>query len=704
MGADRQDWGDANGHHTDGFACIALRRARAVGKPRRSLERARRATRGAREALRHGPGGAPEPQDNGRFGERSAIAGDIDGDGVNDIFVSAFQQDVGTATKAGKVYLLSGRDRHVIYALNSPDPQANERFGFFISVPGDLDGDGKNDIVVAADLRDVFRNESKPGEPDPGRCGTPEPNGCNENEGAAFAYSGATGKLLYPLVNPAPQSNDDSPFGQTFGFGVGLGSAGDINGDGRSEILVGAASNDVPRDCNKTGVTPCRVDQGQVFVFDGRTGGLIRTYDLPDPEPASCNSDKGNPGATSCGFLGFAVQGVGDVDGDGVTDHLLDAGTYNGRHGRMYLFSGRLGTLIRTIDSPNPDTRIFGLQDVAPGTPGDVNGDNVNDIYGNSFNEVGPGGNGEGRGFVFDGKSGNLLYTLRDPTPVPGGAFGYSVARTDYNKDGKDDLFVGQNGSEPILGGGSDIFNGPDGSFLKGLDLPVEDRFQQRPLPPPGARFGRTVAAPGDLNQDGLPDYVVAPHRWTWARIRTRDGSTSSCPGRARPGRRPGSPAGCPAMGSTSPARRVTTGSSVPPARTRSTVARATTWCSPASVTTPSAAEPATTRSEGVRVTTTSTARPATTASKAASVTTRSPGAPATTRCSATPATTSCRATPATTASRVATATTAWRRAPASIGCPGTAATTAAASGSAGGSHAGHRSSHRPAQSTGGEG
>jgi hypothetical protein len=452
---------------------------------------------------------APEPQDQGRFGERSAPAGDIDGDGVTDIFISAFQQDVGEASQAGRVYLLSGRTREVIYAINSPEPQANERFGFFMSVPGDLDGDKKDDIVVAADLRDIFRNEAEPGDPDPGPCGAPEPNGCYENEGAAFAYSGATGQLLYGLVNPQPQSNDDSRFGQVFGFGVGLGSAGDINGDARADVLVGAASNDVPRDCNKTGASPCRVDQGQVFVFDGRSGQLLRTYDLPDPEPAECNTAPGGPGATSCGFLGFAVQGVGDVDGDGVSDHLLDAGTYDGRRGRMYLFSGRLGTLIRRIDSPFDGTRIFGLQDVAPGAPGDLNGDGVAEIYGNSFQEPGPDGSNEGRAFVFDGSSGDLLYTLRDPTPAEGGSFGYSMTNTDYDRDGTPDLFVGQNGSERELGGGSYIFDGASGSLLKAFELPAEDREEQRTLPPPGPRFGRTVSAPGDLNADGEPDYVV---------------------------------------------------------------------------------------------------------------------------------------------------------------------------------------------------
>lgn len=464
---------------------------------------------------------APEPQHEARFGERSQPGSDVDGDGVRDIFVSAFQRNVGNVSKAGRVYLLSGKTRREIYGINSPEPQANERFGFFMTVPGDLDGDRIADVVVGADLRDVYRREATPQNPDPSPCGAPEPNGCYENEGAAFAYSGKTGRFLYGLVNPAPQSNDDNdpsgnprPFGQIFGFGVGLSSAGDVNGDGRTEVLVGAASNDVPRDCNKLRPVPadCRVDQGQAFVFDGPTGDLLRTYELPDPDPAgTCNNQPGGPGATTCGFLGFAVQGVGDIDGDRVMDHLLDAGTLNGRRGRMYLFSGRFANkLLRQFDSPDARTRIFGLQDAAPGAPGDVNGDRVPDIYGNSFQEPpAAGGSNVGRAWVFSGLTGQPLYALTDPTPAPGGNFGYSLAKTDYNQDGKADLFVGQNGSETTLGGGSYIFNGPNGSLLKPFELPAEDREEQRTLPAPGPRFGRTVSAPGDLNRDGEPDYFV---------------------------------------------------------------------------------------------------------------------------------------------------------------------------------------------------
>lgn len=486
---------------------------------------------------------APEPQDQGRWGERSAPAGDIDGDGVGDFYMSAFQHSVGTATgtatRAGRVYLISGRTRSVIRSFTSPEPQSGQRFGFTVNSPGDLSGDGKRDLVVGADVHDDFRGESSPGVADSDPCGAPEPNGCYENTGQAWAYNGATGALLYSLENPQPQSNPELPFSKVFGFGVGISSAGDLTGDGRPEVLVGASSNDVPRGCGGQDVpvppapAGCRRDQGQGFVFNGATGALLRTYDVPAtdlrPEPA-CNMDLAGPGIGTCGFLGFAAQGVGDVDGDGAIDHLLDAGTYDGpngtaanKDGRQYVFSGDDGQLLLKIDSPIGDAgRIFGLQTVDAGAPGDVNRDGKADIYANCFMCADhTGATGGGRAWIFSGADGSILYNLLDPSPEAGGGFAFSGAGTDYDLDGAADEFIaGQNGSGTTSGGGASIFDtpstfGPDAiaPALKDFQPPVADRQPSGPPPANGLRFGRTVTAPGDLNADCEPDYVIgAPH------------------------------------------------------------------------------------------------------------------------------------------------------------------------------------------------
>lgn len=487
---------------------------------------------------------SPNPEANGRFGEVGASAGDIDGDGVGDFWMSAFQQTVADVPLAGRVYLISGRTRASIYSVASPEPQREHRFGgLSVDSPGDLTGDGKADLVVSAEGHDDFRGESSPGVPDSDPCGAPEPNGCYENTGQAWVYNGATGSLLYSLENPQPQSNPEQPGFFNFAFGTSLSGVGDLTGDGRPEVLVGAPNNDVPRGCGGQAVPVpsaappgCHRDQGQAFVFNGATGVLLRTYDIPasDVRPESCAQNAPGPGIGTCGLLGRTVQGVGDTDGDGVIDHLLAAVTYgDNKAGRMYVFSGRTGQRLLTIANPMPARdplgqtggRIFGLQFIAEGVPGDVNGDGSADIYGLAFQSPGLTGlPGDGRAWIFSGRDGSILYNLSDPSPEQSGNFGYSIVGTDYDLDGTaDELITGQNSSgfgATASGGGATVFGVPatfgptvNAPALKDFQPPVEDRQPVEPAPANGLRFGRTVVAPGDLNGDCHPDYAIgAPH------------------------------------------------------------------------------------------------------------------------------------------------------------------------------------------------
>ena len=458
---------------------------------------------------------SPNPQAQGRFGERSAVAGDIDGDGVPDFWVSAFQENVGAATKAGRVYLISGRTRQVIYSVTSPEPQSNQAFGFTLAAIGDVNHDGKTDFAVGAYAHT---------------------DGAFQHTGKVWVYSGATGALLYSIANPQLQSNPDLPFSKVFGFGTAISTAGDINGDGIPDILVGAASNDVPTGCGGTSPpttippAPCRRGQGQAFVFSGADGTLLRTYDLPpgDVRPSpDCNRDVPGPGIGTCGFFGQSVQLVGDINGDGVPDHLVQGGTYFGgtytpgspgdKEGQIWVFSGRTGQLLLTIPNPSPvrsggSTRIFGLQIVAPGSPGDVNGDGKADIYGNCFSCAGPTGTaGEGRAWIFSGADGSILANLFDPSPEPAGGFAFSAA----GQARGDGFIVGQNGSGNVSGGGATLFGVPDAfgptanaPALQDFQPPLADRQPSSPTNQ-GMRFGRTVEAPGDLNGDCIPDYVI---------------------------------------------------------------------------------------------------------------------------------------------------------------------------------------------------
>ncbi len=409
----------------------------------------------------------PFPQETGRFGERHAATDDINRDGVNDYFVAALSENIGALTNAGRVYAISGKTRAVIYTITAPERQTDANFGFFISVLGDIDNDGTKDIAIGTDSQDTTATGASCTPPS-----TPPAPVCNKDQGKAWVFSGAEGSVRYAVNNPDPQADGR--------FGSRIGRAGDINGDRVPESIMGASNNDLPvAGCgNVVGPVPdaCHRNQGQAYIFDGKTGARLRTLDVPGPDQVDGCSSTIPPGSTTpsptCGTLGLSVQGPGDVDGDGVTDQLVDAGSIsltsagvaclagtagcNGGQGRMYLFSGKTGLLLSRIDDPAPQAGVtFGFQDAAPLAPGDVNKDGRPDLFANGFTQNGPAGTDAGRIWVFDGKKsvvpgpggvpgkGVLLYEPKDPTPTEGGQCCFSLDKTDYNKDGTPDLYVG---------------------------------------------------------------------------------------------------------------------------------------------------------------------------------------------------------------------------------------------------------------------
>jgi len=437
-----------------------------------------------------------------RFPERLATVDDVTGDGVADVFGSSYVIPVAGKANAGAVYLFNGATRQVVYQVTEPDPQTGSNFGFYISTPGDLNGDGKGDLLVGAQFRPVYTGTGTP-------CDTPEPNGCNERQGKAYAFDATNGRLLFSIDNPRPQVDG--------GFGGRLAGAGDVNGDRVPDIIVGANLNDVPTGCGNVAPFPtdCRRNEGEAFLFDGRNGNLLRSLNVPEADRAApaCSSP-----TTRCGNMGGTVQSPGDIDRDGVADQLAVAFSLRptaDRFGRVYLFSGRTGALLARIDQPVPDNNAFwGLQDVENNSPGDVSRDGVPDIYVDGFNQAGESLQASaGRAWVFDGKAtvaagrGIIHYEVKDPDPQPRKGFGFAERRTDYNKDGVPDLLVAPLSqiNNPIT-----IFDGRDGSTVfKTLEQPASD-VQLPVMGNNGPTFGQGIAAPGDLNGDGEPDYVIA--------------------------------------------------------------------------------------------------------------------------------------------------------------------------------------------------
>ncbi len=451
---------------------------------------------------------SPDPGFNSRFAERLST-GDATGDGVTDVFASTFIQDIpaseaGTTENgndAGRVSMINGATRKVQWKVASPDIQAGANFGFFISGVGDVNRDGKDDIMAGASGHDV---------------------GDNVDQGRAYVLSGADGSLIHRLDNPHPQANA--------GFGSRLGSAGDVVGNSAPDLLLGAPANDIPAGCgNVSATTPlpadCRKNEGEVFVFDGATGEHARTIRLPPEDVVGppCGGGQADPAASRrpCGSFGGNPQNVGDLTGDGIPDFYIPATRYKGApslDGRIYIYDGATSKVLIRIDQPDPDPlAFFGLGDLDRGGPGDLNGDGVPELYGHGFLQDGP--NGEpsaGRSWVFDGKEslragrGVLLHEHRDPDLGANRAFGWALSRTDYNKDGTPDSYIsGLQQSHTKTW----IYDGRDGSLLKTLALP-QSEIQLPEQGNNGTSLGWSSRAPGDLNGDGEPDYVAgAPYQ-----------------------------------------------------------------------------------------------------------------------------------------------------------------------------------------------
>jgi len=279
--------------------------------------------------------------------------------------------------------------------------------------------------------------------------------------GYANVYSGRTGRLLLHLTG---QQTGDA-------FGAAVASAGDVNRDGRADLLVGA-----PGGLHATDRT------GRAYIFSGRTGALLRVLTT------------GAPGDR----FGAATDWTADINGDHVPDQIVgapDAGT--GRAGAAYVFSGRNGRLLRTIE-PGPSGMDLGWFFVAG--IGDVNGDRVPDIYAGDFDDTAggldSGGNPAGRAAVYSGIDGHELWSF---TGAAGDGAGPGREAGDVNHDGVTDVAVGLYTSSAggSYAGAVVLLSGRDGHRLRTITSSSA-----------GENFGFDAVGIGDVNNDGQPDLL----------------------------------------------------------------------------------------------------------------------------------------------------------------------------------------------------
>jgi hypothetical protein len=331
---------------------------------------------------------SPNPEASGHFGFSVAGVADADGDGRGDLLVGAPEED-GGATGAGRAYLFSGASGALLRTLESPNAEEGGTFGFSISGVGDVDGDGRGDLLVGAYLETVVVPDA----------------------GQAYLYSGASGAFLRSFV-----SFNVEPNGQ---FGHSVTAVPDADGDGRDDLLIGAFLEDGGAE-----------DAGRAYLFSGASGALLRTLESPEIQVN--------------GHFGHGLGGVPDADGDGRGDLLIGANLEDGGEenaGRAYLISGATGALLHTLDNPEPlQDAYFGFS--TDGVP-DVDGDGRGELLVGAGFETGNAANAR-RAYVFSGRTGDLLTTIRSPNPQPFSSFGFAVAGLgDVDGDGRGEALVG---------------------------------------------------------------------------------------------------------------------------------------------------------------------------------------------------------------------------------------------------------------------
>ncbi|MEO8353802.1 MAG: integrin alpha, partial [Chthoniobacteraceae bacterium] len=423
-------------------------------------------------------------------GTSVSAAGDLNGDGVDDLIIGASDADA-NGTNSGASYVVFGRNTAVngnfAAAVNLSQLDGRNGFrisgiapfdgaGSAVSAAGDINGDGIDDVIIGAYEAD--------------------PNGMDSGE--AYVLFGRNTALSgnFPAdLNLADLDGINgfriSGAGNMDGFGYSARAAGDINGDGFGDIIIGA-----PAAASNTGAA---------FVIfgmnTGATGNFPAQFDL-----SSLDGSNGFKisGATSGDYFGTAVSAAGDINGDGIDDVIIGAtlAAANGAgSGASYVVFGQdtsargnfaANLLLSSLDGSN-GFRIKGAaagdySGISVSGAGDFNGDGVDDLIVGAF---GGGANGDysGAAYVVYGRntalagdfSANLnlnnlgvLNGIRLNGAAAGDGFGISVsAAGDFNGDGISDLIVGAAGVDAngVDSGASYVLFGfqfiPEGVVIK---------------------------------------------------------------------------------------------------------------------------------------------------------------------------------------------------------------------------------------------
>jgi hypothetical protein len=377
------------------------------------------------------------PSAGDAVGGSVAMLGDLDGDGKRDMVVGAPRADLG-GLDTGAAWVLSGADGSILFSLAGAAP--GDLFGSHVASAGDVNADGIDDIAVGAS-QEFSDLGGWPG----------------DGPGYAQVYSGADGSLLHMWQGDFGLDTHFNSFGRII-LGVG-----DLNGDGYDDVAVSEREGEVEllHDFESFG--------GRVWIYSGKDGTVLARLEDFGPTYA---------------HLGWGLAAGRDYDGDGTLDIVLGAPIGNTQPQKIVVVSGATFLPLLQIASGVIEMGMhLACLD-------DVDDDGVPDIVsGGRFQTA-----------VYSGATGAELQ-LSPSFASPESYKGLRVAALDdMDGDGKPDYAIGS----PTSSGGV-----TSGGQVQVMSSATGGSIQVVLGGETGGALGESFAAADDLDGDGLADLLI---------------------------------------------------------------------------------------------------------------------------------------------------------------------------------------------------